>query len=465
MACSRKLAVQWDDCVVRIFRAKRFLALFLLALALVVNGASAKELVKPVVKLELSGVVDPFEASHLSRNIASADPKLVSAVLVTIDTPGGLDSSMRKIVKSILASRVPVLCYVGPKGARAASAGTFVLMSCSVAAMAPGTNVGAAHPVGVSGAIEQRKVMNDAAAFLRSLAEDKGRNAEWAEKAVRRSVSASAEEALHLGVIDLVAGDEHEFLREADGSTVDVNGRDVTVQVAGASVAEHPLGLAWSLLHGLITPDFSFLFFYLGLILLVVEALHPGISVPGVVGALSMASALTGFGMLPVQLLGVLLLVASVVFFLLELKYPGLGVHTFGGLATLILGGLLLFNTSVPEDRVSPAVIAPVAIAAGLFFVFVVKAALKTRNIPKETVLERVVGLKGVVTTALDPVGVVQVRSEKWSARATGPHIPVGSSVMVVRVSGLMLEVEPISVESDLNQVALAIPNQQPKET
>jgi membrane-bound serine protease (ClpP class) len=395
-----------------------------------------------VEHLSLEGVVDPFEASYLATGIQKAQKDGAGAVLITIDTPGGLDSSMRKVIQAILAARIPVICFVWPQGARAASAGAFILMSCPVAAMAPGTNVGAAHPVGVSGAVETSKVTNDAVAFIRGLAEERGRNADWAEKAVRASASVSATEAVRIKAADLIASSPADLLRKVDGRQVSVGGGKTTLHTAGAAIVDRDLGTGARLLHPLFTPNFAFLFFYLGLALIVLELLHPGISVPGILGALSLVLAGASLGMLPVQLIGVVLLIASVVFFLLELKHPGLGVPTLGGLVTLILGGLLLFDRSIPGAAVSPGVIAPVAIGLGLFFGFVVKAALRTRHLPPRSGPERMLGAEGVATTSLDPSGVVRVGGETWSAESTS-RVRKGTPVRVTGIEGLRLKVEP----------------------
>jgi membrane-bound serine protease (ClpP class) len=398
-----------------------------------------------ILNLRLDGVVDPFESSYLTGQIDSAQNEGFEAILITIDTPGGLDSSMRDIIKSILASDLPVICYVSPQGARAASAGTFILTACNIAAMAPGTEVGAAHPVGVSGVIEQEKVTNDAAAFIKSLAEQRGRNPDWAERAVRDAISASAEEALQLNVIDEVAPTTRSLLQAIDGDSVETAAGTVTLETADAALETRGLGLGAAFLHGLLTPDLAFIFFYLGLGLLIVEFLHPGISIPGIAGVLSLVAAFTAFGMLAVQLVGVILLLASAVFFVLELKYPGVSGAGIGGLITLVLGGLLLFNSSIPDGRVSPWVIAPVAIAVGLFFAFVIPAALKTRKLPSQASIDRVIGMEGVATTALKPQGVAQVASERWTVESVAGNVSQGGRVRVVGAEGLRLKVEPVA--------------------
>lgn len=393
--------------------------------------------------------MDPFVASYVDSSIDDAAEDGSSAVLLTIDTPGGLDSSMRRIVQAILNSPVPVICFVSPQGARAASAGTFILIACPVAAMAPGTNVGAAHPVGISGAIEQDKATNDAVAFIRSLAEQRGRNADWAAKAVRDSDSISAEEALRIRVIDVIAPDAGTLLERLDGRTVKIAGdRTALLKTDNAKLApEVQMGLASRILHALLAPGIAFALFYIGLILIVTELLHPGVSVPGVVGTLSLLAAFAAFGMLAIQLVGVLLLLASAIFFLLELKHPGLGLPAVGGLVTLVLGGLLLFDPRVPGAQVSGWVIAPVAIVAGLFFYFVVRAALRARSLPVDYRPATLVGAEGTAITDLDPLGSARVALEDWTAESVGARILKGTRVKVVGLEGLKLKVETAEPE------------------
>ncbi len=404
---------------------------------------------RTVLQLRLTGVVDPVMANYIQGGIGRANDAGDSAVLLTIDTPGGLDSSMRQIIEAIGGSRVPVVCYVSPSGARAASAGTFIMMACPVAAMAPGTNIGAAHPVGVAGAIEEQKVTNDAAATIASLARQHDRNWQWARQAVIDSVSISAEHALNIGVIDLIADNTTELLNAVDGRTVGVaNGETATIHTAGATVTTESPGIAAQILHALLTPDFAFIFFWLGIGLIVIEFLHPGLSIPGILGVVCLAAAFVTFGLLPVQLIGVVLLLASALSFLLELKQPGLGAAAVVGVITLILGGLTLFNQSVPNAQVSLWVILPVAALLLLFFATVVNAAMRARRMPKTDDHERVLGRVGVAVGDLDPDGIVQVASEEWSARSAAGPITRGTSVRVLDVEGLRLVVEPIREEA-----------------
>ena len=450
-------------------RTVRTLAILLMALGLA--GAAGTDAFarsgsnsRTVLALTLNGVVDPFEASYLKDGIESANRDRDAAVLITIDTPGGLDSSMRKIVKAILASKIPVICYTAPSGARAASAGTFIMFACPINAMAPGTNIGAAHPVGVAGAIEQGKVTNDAAAFIQALAEKSGRNADWAVKAVRQSVSISAEQALGLHVTDYVDPDVRSLFDEvgdcgnAQPSTRSSAGSSaITHQapgVCGTTIVKRGLGAGWSILHGLIDPNLAYLFFYLGLILIVIELLHPGLSIPAVFGTLMLVTAFVSFGFLPVQIGGVVLLMASALFYLLELKHPGLGLPTIGGTLALILGGLFLFNRDVPNARVSPWLILVMAGLLVVFFAFVVQAALKARHTQVVTGQETLIGQIGVALSDLTPRGQVRAGKETWSAVSQSGRIQAGKSVRVVHVSGVRLIVEPSDTPSTQEELA-----------
>ena len=424
--------------------------LFAAGLAAITWPAAAQDAGDPVLQLRLDGVVDPFVANYLEGGIAAAGDEGAAAVLLTIDTPGGLDSSMRQITQAILNSAVPVVCFVSPEGARAASAGAFVLLSCHVAAMAPATNVGAAHPVGVAGAIESEKATNDAAEYIVSIADRRGRNAEWAERAVRDSESASASEAFELGVIDLIESNVPALLEAVTGREVELaDGRRLTLDLAGAPIEDRQLGLVARLLHTLLDPNVAFILFYLGIIALYFELANPGLGVPAVVGVIMLVGAFLSFGVLPVQLAGLLLLVASAIFFVIELFTPGVGVALGGGIATLILGGLFLFDSSVPDVQVSPLVIAPVAVGAALFFGIVVRAVTRAQRSPA-TGPRDLVGRETVVVRALDPEGVVHLAAEEWTAvSSTGAEIPAGATVRVSEVDGLVLHVEPVPRSSE----------------
>jgi len=401
-----------------------------------------------VLSLKLNGVVDPFMASHVQRGIDRATAEGDAAVLLTIDTPGGLDSSMRSIVKAILGSKVPVICYTAPSGARAASAGTFIMLACPVNAMAPGTEIGAAHPVGVSGVIENEKVTNDAAAFIRSLATRWNRNADWAEKAVRDAVSASAEDAQRLHVIDFVASSQG-ALFNALVARCSRNGivgvACPRADLAAAPVQPFGMSVGEQLFHAIADPNVAFLLINIGFLALIVWVFHPGFHVSLAVGIVCMVIGLTILETLPVRLTGLILLAVSAVLFVLDVKAKAHGVLTAGGVATLVLGGLLLFNPNVPTAHVSRPLIVIVAAGAGAFAMFTLRALFAAKDLPVRTGREALEGSFGVATTALAPRGLVRARGETWTAECLGSPIPAGSPVRVVRVQGVKLLVEDVS--------------------
>jgi membrane-bound serine protease (ClpP class) len=400
-----------------------------------------------VVALRLDGVVDPFLADYLRGAIDDANGDGNPAVLVQIDTPGGLGSSMREITQAILGSHVPVICYVAPEGARAASAGAFVLMSCPVAAMAPGTNVGAATPVGVSGLTLERKVTNDAVASIRSMAEIYGRNADVAESFVRAATSISAQQALQEGVIDRIEPTVGSLLEAVGGTTVTLgDGSTTTVpDLVGLDLEERSMSPGAGFLHALFDPNLAFIFFWLGLLLIVIELIVPGHIFAGTIGTILLLTSFASFGSLPVRLIGVLLLVASVVFFVLEVKAPGLGVWSLAGLASLIAGGLFLYDGS-GGVRVSPWVLIGVAAVVALFFGVVVSRLLSIRHVPPVPHgADALVGREGVVLGAgLAPDGVVRVASEEWRATSTSGPLPRDMRIRVTGLDGLVLAVEPL---------------------
>lgn len=397
-----------------------------------------------VVRLQLNGVVDPFIADYVVNGIADAAANHDRAVLLVIDTPGGLDTSMRQITQAILNADIPVICYTAPQGARAASAGAFVMLSCPINAMAPGTNIGAATPVGLSGAVGSDKAINDAAGYIRALANDNGYNADVAETFVREATSLSAEQALQENITGQIAPNETALLDEVDGQTVHLgNGSDVQLATAGAPIVDRTLGAFIGFLHGLLDPNLAFIFFWLGLALIVLELIIPGHIFSGTVGAILMILSIVSFGLLPVRLIGIALLAASVVAFILEAKHPGLGIWSVLGVVFLVAGGWFLYDRNGGAG-VSPAVIIPVAAFMVLFSGIVVTKARKLRQLPPPPGPEAIVGETGVVLGAgLDPSGVVRVRAEEWHARSPSGSISGGTRVRVTGIDGFVVTVEP----------------------
>ncbi len=397
-----------------------------------------------VYEIPITGPVDPFVANMVNRGLDRAQRAHAAAVLVRLDTPGGLDSSMRSIIKKIQKSTVPVICWVGPSGARAASAGAFILIGCPLAAMAPGTNVGAAHPVGLTGNLLSEKVTNDAVAYIRSLAEQRRRNVGWAERAVRDSVSVSAVEAKRIDVIDFIAGSPSAVLAAADGRRVATSTGTKTLAVSDAEVNTVHLSVGEWILHQLDDPNIAFVFFVLGIAGLIFEILHPGINIPGVIGLILLVCSLMILSVLPVNVGALVLLAAAFIFFVLDLKVHAHGVATFAGILCLVFGGLFLFDGAVPNAQVSRPLIFVIAIAIGAFFAFAVRKGIEARHQPVRTGAVRIVGHVGKVTDTLAPAGHVRVRGEIWSARLVTPGVvaPVGAEVRVLEVRGLVLDVE-----------------------
>ncbi len=414
------------------------------ALALPARGQAST-----VVALRLNGVVDPLVADYLSESVQRAQDDGAVAVLVEIDTPGGLDSSMREITQSFLNASIPVICYVAPSGARAASAGAFILMSCPVAAMAPGTNVGAATPIGLTGGDLSNKIANDATNYMRSLAQTYDRNADVAASFVTDATSITAEDALNDNVIDLIAPTATALLADLDGTTVTLaSGHDVTLSLANATIDDQKMGAFVGFLHALLDPNLAFIFFWLGLALIVLEIIVPGHIFSGTVGTAMLLTSLFSLGLLPVRLIGLVFLVVSVAAFVLELKAPGLGIWGAIGVISLLLGGWFLFDRSGGVS-VSPWTLVVVAAFAALFFGFVVAKAMQIRRMPPPRGPERIVGQDGMAIAegVNRRGGQVRVDAEAWRAVSPRGPIPPGAKVRVTAVDGLVLTVEPLADE------------------
>jgi membrane-bound serine protease (ClpP class) len=415
-------------------------------MAPVAGGAQGAVLVLPV-----AAAIGPVTARFLGNGIAQAERDSARAVVIELDTPGGLDASMRQIVKAILASRVPVVVYVSPPGARAASAGMFITMAAPVAAMAPGTSIGAATPVSIGGEVPvigdtlnvmRAKVVNDAASYARSLAQRYGRNAAWAERAVREAASLSAEEARRDSVVDLVSPTLEALLAEIDGRVVRLERGEAVLHTAGAPVLIVTLSRRERILAFLSDPSVAYLLFLVGILGLALELYHPGVILPGVAGAISLILAFFAFQGLPVHAAGILLILLGLVLFVLEVKVTSYGILTIGGVTSLTLGSLFLFGRD-PAYRVSLAVVLPAILVFAAVVLAVVWLAARAQRRPRQGGLDGMVGEIGEAVTALDPEGRIDIRGEYWNAVASVP-IPRGGRVHVVRARGLQLEVEPV---------------------
>jgi len=391
--------------------------------------------------------VNPVLARYIDRGIDEAERTDAEAVVIKLDTPGGLSSSMEDIVKRIESSKVPVIVYVSPAGARAASAGTFITMAGHIAAMAPGTRIGAAHPVDAGGGDIKgtlgEKVENDAAAFARSIAEERGRNADWAERAVRDSVSATANEAVELDVVDFTAIDVPDVLSQASGRSVRINGAETVLgDLSSAPRVNNDMTLAERFLLILSDPNIAFLLLSLGGLGLLIEILHPGVFAPGIFGAIMLILAFFALGTLPVNWAGVALILLAFGLFAAEvLVAPGLGAFGAGGVIALLAGGLLLTTSDQAEFRVSRWLVVATAIVCAAFFFMVATAIIRMRRMPVSTGVEAMLGERAIARSFLNPEGFVFIRGERWKAVAEDAPIAEGTPVEVTSVKGLTLTV------------------------
>ena len=429
-------------------RRRVLLALGLSLLLLgVLAGCTRKIDVEDAVHvLTADGVVNPVMARYVDRGFDEAERTHARAVVLRIDTPGGLDSSMRDIIQRINSSDVPVITYVSPAGGRAASAGTFIVMAGHVAAMAPGTTIGAAHPIDSSGGdIEGTlgtKVENDAAAYIRSIATERGRNADWAERAVRYSIAASADEAVAQDVVDFGATSLDRLLAQSDGRTVTVQGREVTLSVADAAIAYNGPTLVERLLAVISDPNIAFLLLSLGALALALEFIVPGHVGPGIFGAIALVLAFFALGTLPVNWAGVALIGLAIGLFIAEIHVGGgFGALGLGGVVALIFGGLLMTSSDNPAFQVNRWLIVGVSVVGAMFFLSVASAVLRTRRAPAYLGAQAMVGRVAVARTPLAPEGLVFYEGARWRATAEDAPVGEGERVRVTSVMGLKLTV------------------------
>ena len=406
-----------------------------------------------IVVLVLDNTIHPITARYIQRGISRAQQDEAELVVIELNTPGGLVTSMNQIVEKILPSKVPVVVYVFPQGARAASAGVFITMAAHVAAMAPGTNIGAAHPVGAQGGdIEGdigEKVLNDTVAKIKSIAEVRGRNAEWAEKAVRESVSLTEREAVDQNVVDLVAKDLDELLSEIDGRRVETSSGEITINTEGVPVRVREMNFIDRFLAIVVDPNISYIFLLLGIYGLIFEFTNPGIGGAGVAGGIAILLAFISFGSLPTNIGGILLIILGAALLLFEVLTPTHGVLTVGGVIGLLLGSFLLFPPwrppslpGAPDLGISPITILIMTGLTVAFFTFVISSGLQAQRKEVASGSELLLGASGMVVSDLKPDGSVKVGGEDWSAYAEEGEIGKEEEVEVVAVEGIRLKVK-----------------------
>lgn len=463
------------------------LLLFLMT-GLALHAEVANRQTSYAAQLSIEGAIGPAAADYFARALASAEGSGAELIVIRMDTPGGLDSAMRTIIKQITSSPLPIATYVAPSGSRAASAGTYILLASHIAAMAPGTNVGAATPVQIGGisplggadeededsdaaddkprsaagkpqagaGAMQRKLINDAVAYIRGLAELHGRNQEWAEQAVREAASLSASEALRLNVIDVIADDVDALLQQIDGREVVVAGRKHTLQTSGLEIIHIDPDWRSRLLAVITNPNVAYILMLIGIYGLIFEFSNPGAIVPGTVGAICLLLALYAFQLLPINYAGVGLILLGVALMVAEVFEPSFGMLGIGGILAFVIGSIILMDTQAPGFGIDLSVIAAFAIASLLLFALILRMALKARRRPVVSGEEQLLGALATVVDDFERDGRVMVHGEHWRA-SSDARLHRGQRVKVTEIEGLTLRVAPFEERS----AALSTPEQE----
>jgi membrane-bound serine protease (ClpP class) len=403
-----------------------------------------------VVTIKIDGSINPASAEFIQRSIEKARDEKAECLVIRLNTPGGLLKSTRVIVSDMLESPVPVVVYVSPSGAHAGSAGVFITLAAHIAAMAPGTNIGAAHPIDMQGSsdtIMNEKSTNDAAAFIRSIAGKRNRNLEWAEDAVRKSISITENEALEKNVIDMVALNMQDLLNKIDGKKIEVSSGSKTVHTRQAEVVDVQMSALEKLLNLLSDPNIAYILLMLGFYGILFELYNPGAILPGIVGVISLILAFYSMHTLPVNYAGLALIIFAIILFILEVKIATHGVLAIGGVVSMLLGSFMLIqsNSSLEFVSISRSVIIAAVVISALFFLFIIGLGLKAQRARPVTGIEGMTGETGEVIETLDPLGTVRVHGERWKAESLSGTIEKGKKVRVKRIENLKLYVEPIN--------------------
>jgi len=426
---------------------KKRITIFILivaSIAVFCSGSFAGQK-KQILAVKISGVINPVTSEFIGKSITKANAIGAEALVIELDTPGGLDTSMRNIVKDIIGSNVPVIVYVSPSGARAASAGVFITLAAHVAAMAPGTNIGAAHPVSMGREMDktmEEKATNDSAAYIKSLAERTGRNAKWADDAVRKSISATETEALREHIVDIVSKDLDTLLKEIDSRKVTTAAGEKTLWSADASIIRTEIDLRYKILNFISDPSVAYMLMLLGFYGLFFELTSPGAIFPGVTGAIFLILAFYSFQTLPVNYAGLLLIILALILFILEIKIISHGLLTIGGVISMVIGSLMLFDSPAPFLRLSLALILPAVIVTALFFTATFSLAYRALQRKPATGGEGLIGTEGkAVTDITKDGGTVTLHGEVWSA-SSDEMIKKGDKIEVILLSDLQIRVK-----------------------
>ena len=416
------------------------IAIYLVILFFLPNALDGQK----IISIKIDGAINPASADFIHSSIEKAGKEKAECLLIHLNTPGGLVTSTRVIVSDILQSPVPVIVYVSPGGAHAGSAGVFITLAANIAVMAPGTNIGAAHPVVLQGTIDSvmnEKGTNDAAAFIRTIAEKRNRNIEWAEDAVRNSVSITEEEALNKKVIDLIAKNEQDLLNQVDGKKIELASGTKILQTKNAVIESEEMGFFEKILDMLSDPNIVYILMMLGFYGILFELYNPGAILPGIVGVICLILALYSMHTLPVNYAGLALIVFAIILFLLEIKIISHGLLAIGGVVSLLLGSIMLFRTSSTPDIVnlSWSVIITSTLVTATFFLFVVGMGLKAQRLKPVTGVDALIGETGESLSLLDPVGTVKVHGETWNAESVSGKINQGQKIRVNGIKGFTL--------------------------
>ena len=422
---------------------------FSLLVAILLLKSSWAQPSSAIYVLTMEGTVNPITAQYMVDGIGEAEEQQAECVIIQMDTPGGLDTSMRKIIKEILNATVPVIVYITPQGARAASAGAFIALSANIAAMSPGTNIGAAHPVAMGeGQIDEEtkaKVVNDAAAYIKSIATKRDRNIDLAEKFVRESVSITEQEALENNIIEFVADNLDELIMMIDGVKATTATETKRLHTREKEIVEYSMSIKDLFLHSLTDPNIAYILLFLGMYGILGEFSNPGALFPGIFGGICLILAFVAFQMIPINFAGIVLIAAGIILFIFELYTPTFGLLTIGGIASLTLGSFMLTKSLAPFLSISTGVIMTVVVATAIFFVFAVSKGIRIQWKKPYSGKESMIGMIGTARTNLNPDGQVFIHGEIWQATVyNGKRIKKGERVSVISSEGLRLMVEKI---------------------
>jgi membrane-bound serine protease (ClpP class) len=422
------------------------LSFFVLCLFVFAIQGDAQEK-PPIYSIEVEGIINPATAKFITESIDQAAQQGAQCLIVQLDTPGGLMESMRTIVKKILTANIPIIVYVAPSGARAASAGVFITIAAHLAVMAPSTHIGAAHPVTLGEGKENKtmseKILNDTVSYIKTIAKTRGRNVDWAEKAVRKSVSITEEEAVKLNVVDFISSDLQDLLAKIDGKVIKFDGVTRTLLTKGVQPRSMQMSWRYRLLDILSNPTIAYIFLMLGIYGIFFELSNPGAILPGVVGGIFLILGFYALQMLPINFAGLALIFFAIILFIAEIKVVSHGLLAVGGVISLLLGSLMLIETPTEYMRISLSVIIPAVLVSAGFFTFAVTKAVKARLSKPTTGMEGLIGETGVTVTSIAPEGKVSIHGEYWNA-FSDENIEKDQKIIVVAVKNLKLQVKKI---------------------